>query len=106
MNEKIQHIIQDIASKKQLLVDKIQELGSQLAISIKKQEDFEALITDLSKKNTLLEQQIVELQEELEFTKMKNVQIVEESVQVKSLTGEEIDALVGEIDYCLNQLKK
>lgn len=105
MNEKIQHIIQEIATKKQLLMDKIHELSLELSKLKQDNGDLEAKLAEMSEKNALLEHQNVELKSELEEARMKNVQIVEQSAQVKALTEQEIDALVGEIDYCLNQLK-
>ncbi len=105
MNEKIQHIISEIASKKEVLMEKIHELSSELDRSKAFQAELTAKVVEMSNKSALLELENVELKSELEKAKNENVQIVEEIATVKTLSIGEIEALVGEIDYCLNQLK-
>ncbi len=102
MNPRIQQLIDEIKAKSLALHDDLQNerakcLNQQLELDRLKVE-----LDDFNIKNENLKAQVSLLQEKLEETKG---QVVENS-QYSSRNNEEIDELVREIEYCINQLRK
>jgi chromosome segregation ATPase len=102
MNPRIQQLIDEIKAKSLALHDDLQNerakcLNQQLELDLLKVE-----LDDFNIKNENLKTQVSLLQEKLEETKG---QVVDNS-QYSSRNNEEIDELVREIEYCINQLRK
>lgn len=116
MNEKIQHIIQEIRTKKDALKE---SLSKQTTKANQLEQEVEQLKSELlSKDNQLLflEEEQTKLQDEkskLENDKVELKSLLEETkVQVVNTASSEnkvdhgqIDELVREIEYCIGQLK-
>lgn len=116
MNEKIQHIIQEIRTKKDALKE---SLSKQTAKANQLEQEVEQLKSDLiSKDNQLLflEEEQTKLQDEkstLENDKVELKSLLEETKKqvINTATSEnkvdhgQIDELVREIEYCIGQLK-
>ncbi|MCO5260276.1 MAG: hypothetical protein M9916_09050 [Crocinitomicaceae bacterium] len=117
MNEKIQHIIQEIRNKKDAL--KL-ELEKQSA----KAGSFEREMEQLKSEKELTNNQLISLQEthaqlqlqkellEKDNAELKSLleeakkQVVNtEVVNEKTIDNQQIDELVREIEYCIGQLK-
>lgn len=101
MNEKIQHIIQDIRRKKNALDDLLNQ-QKQKANQLEK--EIEQLKSDLESKNSdisRLKNDNAELQSLLEAAKN---QVINSGV-TENNGHEQIDELVREIEYCIGQLK-
>ncbi|MBC9811963.1 hypothetical protein H9Y05_05675 [Crocinitomicaceae bacterium CZZ-1] len=101
MNEKIQHIIQDIRRKKNAVNEvlnqekqKVHQLEQEIVQLKSDNESKQSEISRLSKDNA-------ELQSLLEETKN---QIINSNVP-ETNRHEQIDELVREIEYCIGQLK-
>jgi chromosome segregation ATPase len=102
MNEKIQHIIQDIRRKKNALDDLLNQQKQKVN---QLEQEIEQLKSDLESKNaniSKLKNENAELQSLLEETKNQVIN----SVEPKNNGYEQIDELVREIEYCIGQLKK
>lgn len=101
MNEKIQHIIQDIRKKKNAvdtMLDQKKQRVHQLEQEIVQlKSDIESKQSDISR----LMKDNAELQSLLEETKN---QIINSKVPENN-KHEQIDELVREIEYCIGQLK-
>lgn len=101
MNERIQHIIQDIRNKKDALKDL---LGQQMQKANQLEGEIERLKSELETSNSRISQLTndnVELKTLLEEAKN---QIVESAASGNN-SHEQIDELVREIEYCIGQLK-
>jgi len=116
MTEKIQHIIEEIRLKSNELHLQIGEERSKvesLNESLRQVESEKASLLEtiaiLKQKNTQLSDEIEGLQINFETIKteldaMKEVSM--NTVNSESNNNYEIDSLVREIEYCINQLKK
>jgi chromosome segregation ATPase len=102
MNPRIQQLIDEIKAKSLALhVD----LQNERAKRLTQQLELDSLkleLDDVKLKNQELKAQVQVLQESLEVTKG---QVVDTS-HFSSRNNEEIDELVREIEYCINQLRK
>lgn len=101
MNEKIQHIIQDIRRKKDALNDLLNQ-QTQRADQLEREvlqlkTDLESKISDISQ----LKNDNEELKSLLKETKNQIIN----SVVPENNSQEQIDELVREIEYCIGQLK-
>ncbi len=116
MNEKIQHIIQEIRVKKDALnaslkqqtlrVDELEQQTQLLKVELEqKQSEISRLMNDnvqMESNNVQLKNDIAGLQSLLEETKN---QIVNSVSSDATKPYEQIDELVREIEYCIGQLK-
>lgn len=116
MNEKIQHIIQDIRRKKDALNE---SLHQQTLKANRLEREMEQLKSELTSKDD----QISHLQAESARLTNEKAQLVNDNSELKSLleetknqvintvkpgntnSQEQIDELVREIEYCIGQLK-
>lgn len=101
MNEKIQHIIQDIRRKKNVLDDL---LNQQKQRANQLEQEIAQLKSDLESKNSdisRLRNDNAEIQSLLEEAKN---QVINSKVPENN-SHEQIDELVREIEYCIGQLK-
>lgn len=101
MNEKIQHIIQDIRRKKNALDDLLnqqKQKANQFELEIEQlKSDLESNNSDISR----LKNENAELKSLLEAAKS---QVINSSVSENN-SHDQIDELVREIEYCIGQLK-
>lgn len=103
MTERIQHSIDEIRLKSKALHHQLteeRETNKSLLTEIQTLKETEE---NLKKKEVAYLQEISDLKMALEEAKS---QVVEVSVPSVGKTGEEIDELVKEIEYCISQLKK
>lgn len=101
MNEKIQHIIQDIRNKKNALDELLNQQKQRVS---QLEQEIEQLKSEVENKNSdiaKLTNETANLQSLLEETKN---QIVNSNVSENN-GHEQIDELVREIEYCIGQLK-
>lgn len=116
MNEKIQHIIQDIRRKKDALNA---SFNQQVLKASQLEREIEQLKSELSSKDN----RISDLKEESVRLTNEKAQLVHDNSELKSLleetknqvinavktdnsnSQEQIDELVREIEYCIGQLK-
>ena len=103
MTERIQHSIDEIRLKSRALhyqLTEERETNKSLLTELRTLKETEE---NLKKNEVAYLQEISDLKMALEETKS---QVVEVSVPSVGKTGEEIDELVKEIEYCISQLKK
>lgn len=103
MTERIQHSIESIRLKSKALYNLLiveRETNKSLLTEI---QTLKGIEQDLKKNEVAYLQEISDLKMALEVAKS---QVVEVSVPSVGKTGEEIDELVKEIEYCISQLKK
>ncbi|HNR86420.1 MAG TPA: hypothetical protein PKN22_01985 [Taishania sp.] len=117
MNEKIQHIIQEIRSKKEVLTRSLQQQTTRVQQLEQEVEQLKAEKTTSAQElaRAIEEQgqfQLVKAQLENENAELKSLleaakkQVVEAAVvEDKTNNNAQIDELVREIEYCIGQLK-
>jgi chromosome segregation ATPase len=103
MNDRIQKSIDSINSKIASFKLQFDNLKSQNESMLKEIQSFKEELHEKSQKETEQTRLIEKLNQELELA-LK--QVIELSQRPTGRTNEEIDELVKEIDYCIEQLKK
>lgn len=103
MNDKIQHSIDSINAKIDSLTMKIEVLKSQNSSMTEEIQAFQQQLHESSQKESQLLETIDKLNHDLSIA---NKQVIELSERPTGRSAEEIDELVKEIDYCIEQLKK
>ncbi len=116
MTEKIQHIIEEIRLKSNELHlqigeerNKVESINEKLNQVLTEKESLQETISVLKHKNTQLSNELEEIQVNFDSIKSELDAIKEASINNVSSeknNNYEIDALVREIEYCINQLKK
>ena len=100
MTEKIQHIIDDLRSRKRVLDESLNTEKRMRAESEKELESLNSKLTASMQEVDDLKRTVTRLQADLE--KAKN-QVVDSKPSAN--TDIQIDELVREIEYCIGQLK-
>jgi chromosome segregation ATPase len=103
MNDRIQKSIDSINSKIASFKLQFDNLKSQNESMLKEIQSFKEELHEKSQKEAEQTRLIEKLNQELELA-LK--QVIELSQRPTGRTNEEIDELVKEIDYCIEQLKK
>ena len=103
MNEKLQHSIDTINAKITSLTQRMEALKSQNAAMTEEIQAFKEQLHEGSQKESQLLETIEKLNQDLSLA---NNQVIELSQRPTGRSAEEIDELVKEIDYCIEQLKK
>ena len=101
MTEKIQHIIEDIRSRKRTLDAVLNSEKIKRAESEQEVRDLTSQLASCQQEVETLKQTVVRLQAELE--KAKNQVVIPDNQPVSK--DVQIDELVREIEYCIGQLK-
>lgn len=104
MTTKIEQLIEDIRVKhnglKKSMLDEQQK-----AVSLQNQlEEVKGDLANQMNENAQLKSEIERLQSEIET--VKNVSIIPQASNPVGVDNNEIDELVREIDYCIEQLKR
>lgn len=103
MNEKLQHSIDSINAKITSLTQRMEVLKSQNSAMTEEIQAFQQQLHESSQKESQLLETIENLNHELSLA---NKQVITLSQRPTGRSAEEIDELVKEIDYCIEQLKK
>jgi uncharacterized coiled-coil DUF342 family protein len=103
MNENIQNSIDGIHAKISSLTQRMNALKSQNTAMAEEIQSFQEQLHEYLQKESQLHETIEKLKQELNIA---NVQVIEFSQRPAGRSAEEIDELVKEIDYCIEQLKK
>lgn len=103
MNEKLQYSIDSINSKITSLTQRMEDLKSQNAAMTEEIQAFQEQLHESSQKESQLLETIEKLNHDLNLA---NKQVIDLSQRPTGRSAEEIDELVKEIDYCIEQLKK
>jgi chromosome segregation ATPase len=103
MNEKLQHSIDSINAKITSLTQRMEALKSQNAAMTEEIQSFQEQLHESSQKESQLLESIEKLNHDLSLA---NNQVIDLSQRPTGRSAEEIDELVKEIDYCIEQLKK
>jgi chromosome segregation ATPase len=103
MNEKLQHSIDSINAKITSLTQRMEALKSQNAAMTEEIQAFQEQLHESSQKESQLLETIEKLNHDLNSA---NKQVIDLSQRPTGRSAEEIDELVKEIDYCIEQLKK
>lgn len=103
MNEKLQHSIDSINAKITSLIQRMEALKSQNAAMTEEIQAFQEQLHESSQKESQLLETIEKLNHDLNLA---NKQVIDLSQRPTGRSAEEIDELVKEIDYCIEQLKK
>lgn len=103
MNDRIQKSIETINTKIVKLLSQFEILKSQNESMSKEIQSFKEELHEKSLKETELKGLVEKLNQDLE---MAQKEVVELSQKPTGRSEEEIDGLVKEIDYCIEQLKK
>lgn len=111
MTNRIQHIITEIRSKQNDLMNMLQAEKEKNAQSLEKIEELEKKLHEMEQENSKISTKNATLHAEIETLKVTNEQLisnagseVQNSVQ-RSVDHVQIDELVREIEYCIGQLK-
>lgn len=111
MTNRIQHIITEIRSKQNDLMNMLQAEKEKNAQSLEKIEELEKKLQEMEQENSMISTKNATLHAEIETLKVTNEQLisnasseVQNSVQ-RSVDHVQIDELVREIEYCIGQLK-
>lgn len=102
MNAQIQQIIDEIKAKSLSMHANLQNERSKCLNQQMELDSLKVELDDLKMKNENLQSQVNLLRNQLEETKG---QVVVNS-EIPNRNNEEIDELVKEIEYCINQLRK
>jgi chromosome segregation ATPase len=103
MNEKLQHSIDGINIKITSLTQRMEVLRSQNTAMTEEIQAFQEQLHESSQKESQLLETIEKLSHDLSLA---NKQVIDLSQRPTGRSAEEIDELVKEIDYCIEQLKK
>jgi uncharacterized coiled-coil DUF342 family protein len=103
MNETLQQSIDSINAKIASLIQRMEALKSQNAAMTEEIQAFKEQLHEGSQKESQLLETIEKLNQDLSLA---NNQVIELSQRPTGRSAEEIDELVKEIDYCIEQLKK
>ena len=103
MNETLQQSIDSINAKIASLTKRMEALKSQNAAMTEEIQAFKEQLHEGSQKESQLLERIEKLNQDLSLA---NKQVIELSHRPTGRSAEEIDELVKEIDYCIEQLKK
>jgi uncharacterized coiled-coil DUF342 family protein len=103
MSDRINQLIESIREKSMLLKDQV---ANEKRSNENLQQEIQGLQQEIAQKNeqiTGLKARIDQLNENIQSAKEQNI---EQASPNNMLSDEQIDELVGEIEYCLGQLKK
>jgi chromosome segregation ATPase len=103
MNETLQQSIDSINAKIASLTQRMEALKSQNAAMTEEIQSFKEQLHEGSQRESQLLETIEKLNQDLSLA---NKQVIELSQRPTGRSAEEIDELVKEIDYCIEQLKK
>lgn len=103
MNETLQQSIDSINAKIASLTKRMEALKSQNTAMTEEIQAFKEQLHEGSQKESQLLETIENLNHDLSLA---NNQVIELSQRPTGRSAEEIDELVKEIDYCIEQLKK
>ena len=103
MNENIQNSIDSIHAKINSLTQRMMVLKSQNTAMTEEIQSFKEQLHECSQRENQLVETIEKLNQDLDLA---NEQVIESSQRPTGRSAEEIDELVKEIDYCIEQLKK
>lgn len=103
MNENIQNSIDNIHAKINSLTQRMMVLKSQNTAMAEEIQSFIEQLHECSQRENQLVETIEKLNQDLNLA---NEQVIESSQRPTGRSADEIDELVKEIDYCIEQLKK